>query len=244
VADFAEIFDALRAEIGATVSGLSEDELLRELPATPGWTAKDVVCHLTGDAVAVLAADFPTEFFQSLGDEAAIRVLNEWTMTHVTERSDLPLEAILKEWDEVSRPITAMMRGEESWPGGVPSFADRVLITDATVHRQDIFGAFGIVKDRSDAPIRISLSSYIAITGMRLGTDGIAPLRFEVEDKTYDIGEGGPGATVKATRFEFFRALSGRRSPDQVRAYEWSGDPEPYIPYFYPYGVRPDALVE
>ena len=244
MAELVEIYDSLRSEIGATVSELSEDELHRQLPATPGWNAKDVVCHLTGDVVSLLGGDFPREFFRSFGDEDAIRVVNEWTANHVTERRDLPIEAILKEWEEVSRPLTAMMRGEEEWPADIPAFADRVLITDATVHRQDIFGAFGIVKDRSDAPIRISMSGYLTVMGLRLGTDGIAPLRFEVEDKSYTPGGEEPGATVKATRFEFFRALSGRRNPDQIRAYEWSGDPEPYISYFYPYGVRADALVE
>lgn len=244
MAEFAEIFDGLRKEIGSTVSRLSEEELEKELPATPGWSAKDIVCHLTGDLVSFLASDFPAEFFQSIGDDAAVRVLNEWTTQHVAERRDLPLDAILKEWEEASRPITAMMRGEQPWPDGTPIFSDRVLITDAAVHRHDIYGAFNIEVDRSDAPVRISLTSYVAITGMRLGSDGIAPLRLEVEDKSYDFGAGEPGATVKATRFELFRALSGRRSPEQIRAYAWTGDPEPYIPYFYPYGVRAEALVE
>jgi len=29
-----------------------------------------------------------------------------------------------------------------------------------------------------------------------------------------------------------------------VRDYEWTTDPEPYIDFFYPYGIRADALVE
>lgn len=244
MADLAEIFDGLRVEISSTVSELSEDELERKLPAAPEWIIKDVVCHLTGDIVCVLASDFPGEFFRSFGDEQAIRVLNEWTNKHVTSRSGLPLEAILKEWEEAARPITAMMRGEQEWPENVPPFADRALLADAAVHRQDIFGALGITKDRSDAAIRIGLSGYIAVLGMRLAGDGIPPLRLEVEDKSYNAGDGEPGATVKASRFEFFRALSGRRSPDQIRAYEWTGDPEPYISYFFPYGVRETAVVE
>lgn len=63
-------------------------------------------------------------------------------------------------------------------------------------------------------------------------------------EKSDVAGDGEPGATVKTNRFEFFRAMSGRRSPDQIRAYEWDGDPEPYIPFFYPYGIREEALVE
>jgi hypothetical protein len=38
--------------------------------------------------------------------------------------------------------------------------------------------------------------------------------------------------------------MSGRRSPEQIAAYDWDGDAEPYIPYFYPYGARTEALVE
>ncbi|MCA1830380.1 MAG: maleylpyruvate isomerase family mycothiol-dependent enzyme [Actinobacteria bacterium] len=34
------------------------------------------------------------------------------------------------------------------------------------------------------------------------------------------------------------------RSPDQIRAFEWQGDPEPFLSLFYPYGLRTDALVE
>ena len=244
MADLADIFDGLRREISSTVSELSEDELEKKLPAAPEWSIRDVVCHLTGDVVCLLASDFPNEFFRQVGDEQAVRVLNEWTQRQVTSRSGLPLEAILKEWEEAARPATAMMRGDQEWPDGVPPFADRILITDAAVHRQDIFGALGITKDRSDAAIRIALSGYIVLIGMRLGTDGLPPLRFEVEDKTYTPGDGEPGATVKATRFDFFRALSGRRSADQIRAYEWQGDPEPYISYFFPYGVRETAVVE
>jgi hypothetical protein len=72
----------------------------------------------------------------------------------------------------------------------------------------------------------------------------IPPLRFDVGDKSYTAGEGEAAATVHASRFELFRAMSGRRSPEQIRAYRWEGDADPYIPYFYPYGARGDALHE
>jgi hypothetical protein len=39
-----------------------------------------------------------------------------------------------------------------------------------------------------------------------------------------------------------FRALSGRRSNDQLSAFEWSGDPDPYLPSISTYGERLDAL--
>ena len=244
MAEIAEIFENLRAEVAETVSGLSEEDLTRPVPATPEWTIRDIVSHLTGDIVCLLDADFPREFFEAFGDENAVKVLNDWTDGHIKERRDRDLKEVLDEWAEVTVPLTAMMRGERPWPDGVPPFADRVLLTDLTVHQQDIYGALGVEGARTSPQIRIATAGYVAILGMRLQGDGLAPLRLEAEDKVYDAGGDEPAATVKATRYEFFRALSGRRSVDQVRAYRWSGDPEPYIPYFYPYGVRQDALVE
>lgn len=54
-------------------------------------------------------------------------------------------------------------------------------------------------------------------------------------DKTYSCGSGAPGASVRTSRFEQFRALSGRRSPDKILAYQWAGAP---------YGTRTVALIE
>jgi len=57
-------------------------------------------------------------------------------------------------------------------------------------------------------------------------------------------GPGRPLLLDAAPPFELARAASGRRSPDQIRAYDWDGDPEPFIALFYPYGLRTEALVE
>ncbi|MEA2435429.1 MAG: hypothetical protein QOG54_2886 [Actinomycetota bacterium] len=244
MADLADFYEELRRDLVATVSSLSEEELALEIPATDGWTIKDVVCHLTGDAACTLASDFPSEFFDAFGDEAAIRVLNQWTDSQVRARRDLPLETVVKEWDEAAAPIISMMRGEQPWPEGVSSFADRVLLTDLTVHTHDIAGALGVERDKTSVPVKVALSGYLAILGLRLQSDGVGAIRFQVEDKFFDVGGEDPETSVNATRFEFFRALSGRRNPGQISAYEWTGDPKPYIPYFYPYGVRAEALVE
>jgi hypothetical protein len=92
---------------------------------------------------------------------------------------------------------------------------------------------------RRSASARLSMSR---VWGSRL--NGRDPVRFETDKKTYQAGEGEPGATARTTRFELFRALSGRRSRDQIRAWEWSADPESYLSLFYVYGPRAEALVE
>lgn len=244
MAEVVEIYEQLRRELSELVADLEPPALELQVPATPDWSIRDVVAHLAADASYVISGDFPREFFEAFGDAEAVVVLNRWTARQVEERQDRSLEEILQEWKTSATELAGMMRGETPWPEGNVPFADRVLVTDAAVHQQDIFGALGIERARDSVPIKIALSGYIATMGWRLAPAGIPPLRFDLGDKSYTAGEGEPGATVRASRFELFRAMSGRRSPEQIAAYGWDGDPEPYITYFYPYGLREDALVE
>lgn len=244
MADLADLYEQVRNEISELVAGLEPSELDRPVPATPDWTIRDIVAHLTGDATCVIAGDFPREFFEAFGEPAAVAKVNDWTDRQVREREGRSLEELLQEWKTSGNELAAMLRGEKSWPEGTLIFVDRIILTDAAVHQQDIFGALDIERAREDAPIRIGLSGYIATMGWRLAAAGLPPLRFDVGDKSYTAGDGEPTTTVRASRFELFRAMSGRRSPEQIAAYEWDGEAEPYIPYFYPYGIRKTALVE
>lgn len=244
MADAADIFDQARRDLSALLRDLSAEQLKTSVPATPGWTIRDIPAHLTGDITSVLAGDFPRGFFQAYGDDEAVATLNKWTAEHVSSRADRTLDEVLDEWEEASRSLLPMMRGEATWSGDMPPFADRVLLTDLGVHQQDIYGALGIQKDRESPLVRMASAGYVAMIGFRLNGTGLAPLRVIAGDSDRKSGEGEPGATVRAERFELFRALSGRRSPEQILAYEWDGNPEPYIPYFYPYGMRRAALIE
>ena len=241
----ADVYEETRASIRDLLDSRPPEDLERPVPATPGWRVRDVVAHLVGDLESISAGDFPSEFFDSFGDEAAVAKLNQWTTGHVEKRAALPGDELFKEWDEKAATIVPKLRGLEPWSERVPVFVDRVLITDLGVHQQDIYGAYGLDRDREGPPAKIGVAGYIAIIGLRLQGDGGGTIAFEAPGKRWVVGNGeDPDATIRASRFELFRALSGRRSPEQVRAYDWTGDPEPFIQYFYPYGVRSETLVE
>ena len=244
MADRADLYEHLRHDISEFVSGLESDALETPVPATPGWSIRDVITHLAADATYAVGAGIPVEFFAAVGDSKAVAVLNDWTGRQLEERKDRSLEELLEEWKTSGDEVLEMMRGEKPWPEGSLPFVEHVIVTDTAVHQQDIFGALGINRGRDSVPIKVGLRTYVAGIGLRLASSGILPLRFDYGEKAYTGGDGEPGATVRASRFELFRATSGRRSPEQVAAYDWEGDPDPYIPYFYPYGIRKDALVE
>jgi uncharacterized protein (TIGR03083 family) len=244
MSDRAAMYEQLRKEISEFVSGLDPAELDKPVPATPGWKVKDVIRHLAADATCVVSGDFPAEFFSALGDESAIGVLNNWTGRQVEERDGRSLQELLDEWTVSGDKLIAMMRDEEPWPEGMLFFADRILVTDTAVHQQDIFGALGVKRNRDGPHINFAIRTYSAGVSLRLATTDLSPLCIDFGEDSYTHGDGEPGATVRATPFELFRALSGRRNPEQIAAFEWEGDANAYIPYFYPYGMRRDALVE
>jgi uncharacterized protein (TIGR03083 family) len=242
--DLADVYDRTRQDLGELVLGLAGDELDKHVPATPEWRIRDVVAHLAGVAKGAMSGDFPRDFFNTYGDELGVRRLNEWTADHLTERADRSIQEILDEWEGHTKELTSMIRGDVPMPENAPPFAERVVLTDLAAHQQDIFGALGVVKGRESAPVKIGASSYIGLMDFRLQRAGTPALRVDSGERSWTIGGEEPKTSVRASRFELFRSLSGRRSPDQIKEYEWSGEPDGFIEYFYPYGIRKDALVE
>ena len=244
MAELDEIYEITRKELANFVSSLPQEDLGRSVPATPSWSIHDVIAHHAGVVEAVAAGDFPREFFVAIGSEQGVTVLNDWTDRQVRDRRDRPLQELLDGWEKATAAIAPMLRGDVPWPGDVLPFAGYVLVTDLAVHQQDIYGAMGLVKDRNETPIGIGFGVYRAGVDLRLKAAGGPALRLVTEHKDVVVGDGEPVATARGSRYELFRALSGRRSPDQIREYDWDGDPEPFLELFYPYGLREEALVE
>ena len=90
----------------------------------------------------------------------------------------------------------------------------------------------------------VAFSSYAGGLHLRLAGSGLPALRIAYGAKERVLGDGEPAATVAAERFELYRAMGGRRSRAQILAYDWSGDPEPYLPLIPAYGERADDLEE
>jgi uncharacterized protein (TIGR03083 family) len=244
MADLGTLYDDVRREVTELVSSLDADEQHKPVPATPGWDIKDVISHVTGVAEGALANDFPREFFAAFGQPDAVRHLNDWTADHVTDRKDDDLDAILEEWSKHAAALVPMLNGEVPSSKDVPMFADRIMVTDVTIHQHDIFGALGIDRGRDSGQVKVASSSYAGMMDIRLREASAGALLLDAGSKQWTVGGDDPAGSVRATRFEFFRALSGRRSPEQIKAYEWSIDPEPFVEFFYPYGVREDELEE
>jgi hypothetical protein len=115
------------------------------------------------------------------------------------------------------------------------------------------------VRGLAPIEVRTELGSWVAGTGDPAAAapsgsdeDAIRAASSELGGAILDGGDPLPteGITpegrVGLSGFELFRALSGRRSLDQIRAYDWTVDPEPYLPAFQfgPFTISATSIAE
>ena len=242
MAGIAEVYQSASALLCDRLADLGPDELALTVPATPDWTVHDAFAHVVSIASGLVDGDFPASWFLTIGQADAIVELNTWTERMIAVRRTRDVAELADEWQRTIAGMAALLDDATLRPATLPPFTEYVLVTDLTAHQYDIYGALGITDGRDAAGIRIGSSFYLS--GLPAWQPDLPGLAIEVGDKTYTCGTGEPEAVLTTDRFTLFRALSGRRSQEQIRALAWDGDPDPVLTMFAPYGIRDTALVE
>lgn len=215
------------------------------VPATPDWCVLDVVAHVTGLAADAAVDRMPRELnlLEQFRDEAVVQARDEYADRQVLARRGRAPNDVLNEWDAAEPALLARL-GDQGTAGRLPLGFDVVLVTDLCVHTDDILGALGLPPRSDSAAARVALAGYCFGVDYRVRALGLPALAVSYDGKVRVIGEGTPGASVTADRWELLRAFAGRRSRGQLSALEWSGDPEPFLPIIPAYGERADDLFE
>lgn len=193
-------------------------------PATPDWAVRDLLAHLAGVAADIVAGE--------LGGVGS----DEWTAQHVTSRRGRPVGDLLAEWNEHG-PVV------ESVADGFGPAAGR-LLGDATTHEHDIRGALGVPGARGSDAVALTFTAIGATLGTEIDRDGAGAVEVRADGSVTTFGTGAPAAVLRTTRFEFVRAVTGRRSLVQIAAYDWQGDVDPARLVLRRFVARPTALVE
>ena len=250
----ASLYDDTRLRIVDLLDGAGETAVTADVPACPGWRVRDVVAHLAG-----VGADVINGNLDGMTTDA-------WTAAQVDPRRDLPFDHVVEEWAQVGPKFAAMIDEFPGWYG-------RQVVADINVHEHDIRGALGVNGDRDNAGLRQSLDLLVCVV-MDAGANalGVGPIEVIAGDQRWLVGGGDsiaadvstamndaiavghtptppdrPAAiSLTAPPFELFRAMTGRRSVEQIRQLDWSGDPTPYLPLFAlgPFSLRPSDLDE
>jgi uncharacterized protein (TIGR03083 family) len=221
--DYGTAYSALRDRVIALVGDASDDQLEARAPATPEWRVRDVLAHVVG-----VTADILSGAMDGVATDA-------WTDKQVQTRRDAPVDALLAEWEANGPAIDPL----------IPSFGGAAgqFLTDALTHEQDIRGALGTPGARECDAMAIAFDWIGALVGGMRDAGGAGALEIGTECGHSVFGTGAP-TRCTATRFEFLRATTGRRSVSQIEAWGWDGDPRVdtvVLPIFTP---RPGPLVE
>jgi uncharacterized protein (TIGR03083 family) len=221
MSEHGDAYRGARARLTALADELDDAALHRTVPTCPDWRVKDVYGHLIG-----LVADVAARNTAAAGTD-------EWTAAQVDARRDKTRDELVSEWD-LTGP------GREELLDKLPPKSAEGIVGDIATHEADINGAVGRTDARDSDAVSLAFARYVGSLGDRITKAGHAAL--QVNDLV--AGDGAPAATVRASEFDLFRALTGRRSPDQVRAFDWTGDPEPYVAIFSAYGVPEAPVIE
>lgn len=204
------MYAATRARLTDLLRDLTPEQLDTVVPSTPSWTVLDVVRHLAGVADDIGAGRI----------EGA--ATDPWTAAQVEARRDAGLDEVLAEWDEKSPGVEKLL--DDAGPAGYR------LVIDVVTHEQDVRGAVGRPGGRDEPAADWALQQLVGGVDYAARRAGAGSLRIRGGTDEWVVGgEGEPLATVTAPAFELLRALIGRRSVAQIRAYEWEGDPEPFV---------------
>ncbi|MGH2734608.1 MAG: maleylpyruvate isomerase family mycothiol-dependent enzyme [Actinomycetota bacterium] len=251
--ELGSVYEEVRGRIVELVAPLDEATAARPVPACPTWSVQDVIAHSTGNCADILNGNF----------EGA--ATEPWTQAQVEARREWKLGDVLAEWDDVGPKIAAML---DDFPG---RYANQI-IADLTVHEHDVRGALTEPGHRDSDGVAIG-SEFLVTMMIHMGAvvSGVGPLEIRAGDKAWIVGTGEPATgdgnswrdfvavgetasppekaivgSVSTSQFELFRATTGRRSAAQVQGFDWTVDPDSFLPIFGygPFTIRATDLEE
>lgn len=213
------IYGEGRARLSAVVAGLGAEDGDTRVPSCPAWTVRDVIAHLAG-----CCADVASGNMEGFSTEA-------WADAQVRQRRQSTMAELVGEWSTIGPRLEAVAHR-------FPPRMGRIWVLDLTAHEHDVRGALCRPGARDSRGIDMGLGLLVE-EGLhsQLSEMSLGPLAVRTTRKSWVVGSGSsaavdPVASLDATSFELFRALTGRRSVDQITRMEWSVDPGPFLPAF------------
>ena len=201
---FARIYRQSQERLVALAADLDERQLATVVPACPDWDVRQTYAHMAGLCVEVA---------QGL---VGPPVDDEVTARQVADRAGRSIQEITTEWSKGVPALLELMGARARARYFLPAL-------DVWHHENDVRGALGM-KARTENSEQ--LADFV-LGGLARGWDTDRPSVHVMATDTgqkWHLGEGAD-LTLRASAFELARAMTGRRSINQIRAMDWSDDP-------------------
>ncbi|HEX2575072.1 MAG TPA: maleylpyruvate isomerase N-terminal domain-containing protein [Aquihabitans sp.] len=218
--DTTTAYGETRRRITALLREAPPEAAERMVPACPAWTVQQLASHVVGVSADILAGN--------VGGAGT----DPWTEAQVVARRGRSLAELADEWDDTCPQVEAALAG-----GLLPAQA----VFDQVTHEHDLRGALDRTGEVDDRSVAIGLDFVHERWPVVTVAAGLPPLHITAGDTELVAGDD-PEVHLRLTGFEALRALTGRRSLDQVRRYDWGVDPEPWLPAFTWGPLRPSPV--
>lgn len=240
--DVAQVYEEGRTRITELVTGVDPSTMETVVPSCPEWRVTDVVAHLAGVCTDIL--------------EGRIEgvATDPWTAAQVEARRGRSIQELVDEWSTAAPQVEAIA---SMFPGRVGT----QWVLDLTTHEHDIRLALGAPGARDAEAVQMAVGFMVTGLAVSVASRGLPPLELRADGQSWVVGGGEgetdlnavlfgaeppmggtPEATVETSKFELMRALTGRRSLDQVRKWSWTGNPDPWLPAFQFGPFRPSPV--
>ena len=207
----------IRRRLTELLATLDDEAWNQPTECCPGWRVRDVLGHLAGtveDAMAGRLTGPPSDAQTA-----------EQVDRHRTEDP----RVVLAGWNASAPAFEDVITQFEIWPGAI----------DVLTHEHDIRQALGRPGARDDELMEIVAPMLVRRVDERVR------LQVEAGGRTYENDAiAGPELTLRTTPFELLRVGLGRRSPDQVRALDWSADPGTVVDALFVFGPTTVPIIE
>ena len=205
--DSASVYTRCQDRLLDLASELTPEQLATPVPALPGWTVLQTYAHLAGVCADVVGGLAPPS------DDAV-------TARQVAERAGADLDALVAEWRRETPALLEVFARETRARYRLPAL-------DVWHHENDVRGALGLAAQTQDA----DQLAHFTVGGLARGWDADLPgVRVVATDsgREWRLGERAD-LEWRADTFEIARAVTGRRSTEQIAAMDWSADPGPVV---------------
>jgi hypothetical protein len=208
--DCGALYERLRRDLVAQVLALDARGCAVMVRATPAWTVRDVLSHVTGI----------TEDLNSLSFDAADA--DAWTRAQVTRHRDETVAETVAAWDREAPRFEAGL-GQLGYEWGAH------YVADLLVHLTDVRASLGLPIPTDEQATRVALDFYLDDLHAALTEDAIGTVDVETPPERRTVGAGTRRAGLRGDAFDVLRACAGRRTLREIRALAWTGDADPFV---------------
>lgn len=213
----AALYRDARQRIITLVAELDAERLTTPVPGCPRWTVHNLLGHLAGVCTDVVTGNLAG----APGDE--------WTAAQVSARAGRSVPELVTEWEKNGPGWEDIVRRSAH-----RSFIVRNPYLDTGVHEADLRGALGAGRPPAEVTLAITDAVLPRISG---NFDALGSYTVITPDREYRLGSGDHQATAQVDTHELSRAVFGRRSRAQIKAWDWTGPPGQFperLPMFTP----------